>query len=589
MPITTPPSGEGTPEEITPPVPTAESLETCEWCGEENVRCEEHANSIICLECESEFVRICQDCDREVHSDDAYYICGHDGRVCGSCYESNYFECQDCHDSFHVDEMNSEISEEEDACVCNHCAESDRRNRRRKKEIKSEEKGDIIKSLRPFGVELECVFNRTDSISKAKKECPDWLYSDDGSIRRSKDAVGTSELISPILGGKEGEKEVKKLCTITNKVGFSVNSSCGFHAHLDAKDYKRNPEDDKAEESSQVPAEKVYYIFDSPSYGKNASSEYKKDIPSDAKNIRTEVREVNNKLIVNRGDNFYHLRDLWYVYVAFDDVFRGMQPQSRRSNRFCKATSSLYSLEGIRNLEHFGELECLWYKIDGRRRIDDRLNMADSRKYSKDGSRYVGFNLEPLLRHNSQTIEFRHHSPTLNSEKILRWVDIHQTIMDYVKNNPFPEETINQIISDEIHLIRKAQAMCKLFNIRKETAEYITERIHKFNKLKTVTEDEEVIESDLGVPHSRNNEMERMSRPRREIDLVSYYSDRPAFAIADDVVETDMSELDTRISHLERLETDAIEHGNTFMAISITNQLRNLQRQRDGVRLTELN
>ena len=180
-----------------------------------------------------------------------------------------------------------------------------------------------------------------------------------------------------------------------------------------------------------------------------------------------------------------------------------MQPPSRRDNRFCIATSSLYSLNELRELDDYGELERLWYKADKRQKLFEQARDVDNRKNGKDRSRYSGFNLEPLLRNGSANIEIRYHSPTLNDEKILRWVDLHQTIFDFVAKLEIDDQGIDAILTKETHLIRKAKAMCQMFGIKKDTQDWIISRLHKFNKIELrddEMEDEEVDRSEVGSP-----------------------------------------------------------------------------------------
>ena len=59
-----------------------------------------------------------------------------------------------------------------------------------------------------------------------------WKITDDGSI----DGDWSVELVSPILSGVEGLREVAKVVEILSDAGAKVNKSCGFHVHVDAGD-----------------------------------------------------------------------------------------------------------------------------------------------------------------------------------------------------------------------------------------------------------------------------------------------------------------------------------------------------------------
>lgn len=80
-----------------------------------------------------------------------------------------------------------------------------------------------IGSTRRFGVELEtstCPSHRTlfeQTIWECKRDC----------------SIAGREFVSPILYGDEGLAEIRSFCHIANTKGWSVDSYCGYHVHLD--------------------------------------------------------------------------------------------------------------------------------------------------------------------------------------------------------------------------------------------------------------------------------------------------------------------------------------------------------------------
>lgn len=100
---------------------------------------------------------------------------------------------------------------------------------------------------RRFGIEIEAHgVNQTrllDSLSSAGIECrgegynhttrPHWKLVPDSSIR----GRNPFELVSPILEGEDGLKQVKRVCKALQKVNAKVNSSCGMHVHINARDF----------------------------------------------------------------------------------------------------------------------------------------------------------------------------------------------------------------------------------------------------------------------------------------------------------------------------------------------------------------
>lgn len=97
-----------------------------------------------------------------------------------------------------------------------------------------------------FGVEIECsnveraLFVRIATDNGARVRLESYNHVDnntyykvvnDGSLM----GENTAEIVSPILKGKDGLKSLKIICESLNKIGATVNSSCGLHVHLDAR------------------------------------------------------------------------------------------------------------------------------------------------------------------------------------------------------------------------------------------------------------------------------------------------------------------------------------------------------------------
>lgn len=58
-----------------------------------------------------------------------------------------------------------------------------------------------------------------------------WKIVSDGSLSGN----NTFELVSPILKGEAGIRELEKVCRVLNECGAKVNKTCGTHVHLDAR------------------------------------------------------------------------------------------------------------------------------------------------------------------------------------------------------------------------------------------------------------------------------------------------------------------------------------------------------------------
>ena len=64
-------------------------------------------------------------------------------------------------------------------------------------------------------------------------ECQKWKIVLDSSLRSSPNDL-CFELVSPILLGEEGFDTVRAMLESIRRIGIDINSSCGFHVHVDA-------------------------------------------------------------------------------------------------------------------------------------------------------------------------------------------------------------------------------------------------------------------------------------------------------------------------------------------------------------------
>lgn len=101
---------------------------------------------------------------------------------------------------------------------------------------------------RSFGIELEIIGNDVqngrlaqlldnagiptclESYNHVARE--HWKIVSDGSLT----GRNAMELVSPVLHGVEGLEVIKRVCQVLNDNGITVNQTCGFHVHVDARD-----------------------------------------------------------------------------------------------------------------------------------------------------------------------------------------------------------------------------------------------------------------------------------------------------------------------------------------------------------------
>lgn len=97
-----------------------------------------------------------------------------------------------------------------------------------------------------FGVEIECVnAPQYDLVQAVLTEGVDIAFEGYNHDTRkhfklvtdsSLCGCNTIECVSPVLSTKKDENDLKKVCKALSAIGATVNSSCGLHVHIGAKD-----------------------------------------------------------------------------------------------------------------------------------------------------------------------------------------------------------------------------------------------------------------------------------------------------------------------------------------------------------------
>lgn len=66
----------------------------------------------------------------------------------------------------------------------------------------------------------------------------DSVWEDDREIRtKQPDPMEGAEISSPILQGRKGFNELKKVCNLLKSNGCTVNRTCGLHVHIDTSNF----------------------------------------------------------------------------------------------------------------------------------------------------------------------------------------------------------------------------------------------------------------------------------------------------------------------------------------------------------------
>lgn len=203
-------------------------------------------------------------------------------------------------------------------------------------------------SNRTFGVEIECIGVSAqvalEAIRAAGVLCEieyynhqtrgHWKIVTDASVRDAHGNPGI-EVVSPILQGSVGIRELKLVADALNTAGATANKTCGLHVHVGARDLT--------------------------------------------------IDEI--KMVVKR-------------YVSHEEAIDAVMPRSRRGNvnTYCKSMNVFAT--------NFGG------------RLENVTDLYDFENRSWD--RFYKLNLAAFVRQG--TLEFRQHSGTVQSEKIVNWV-----------------------------------------------------------------------------------------------------------------------------------------------------------------------
>ena len=185
------------------------------------------------------------------------------------------------------------------------------------------------------------------------------------------------------------------------------------------------------------------------------------------------------------------LKAISLVMMKVEQHIFDMLPKSRQNSNWCKRIDmNISDLISCSTEREFVEL---WYSQGG-----DAINRT---KYND--TRYHGLNLH--ARFYLGTIEFRYHSGTLNSKKILNWIKICNAVMEtgmklsrdskWIEGHKFYYETqdvefITDVYGEINHPIEKRKnqryvSLSELLNhmvgIDKSTASYMVDRMRLFN------------------------------------------------------------------------------------------------------------
>jgi len=147
------------------------------------------------------------------------------------------------------------------------------------------------------------------------------------------------------------------------------------------------------------------------------------------------------------------------VYTKIEDSIFSMMPPSRRGSNWCRPLG--LGLVDLQSVKYEQDLVDLYYRRDS----------PSTEKYNDN--RYYGLNIHSRYYHGS--LEFRHHSGTLNGTKIRNWIRICNAI---IEKGVRLADNLDGLIT-YINTMSNEDRLSYLFST--DLIEYINKRIAKFD------------------------------------------------------------------------------------------------------------
>ena len=289
----------------------------------------------------------------------------------------------------------------------------------------------MITSERKFGVEIEFY---CDTKAQQKRISDRINLVEDGSIRH---VPYSAEYVSPILQGSDGEKEIQNACEIIKKNGGRAeNIAMSVHVHMDGK-----IDNNEMFESVEKPSSYKLMFRISNKLLKHMGEGSLLKLLENRTMLSDEIEQtvfegvthlsfsklktlpVNNftYIYVKDSDRFNWLRNMMYFYTQYSQVMEDIVSTSRRfGNMYCIPLGDSFDLPDIEAVKNEEELLKLWYK-----ETDTGGHYNDSRYHNVNFHSYWD---------RTGTIEIRSHGGTIDPNKILLWVKLHQKIADKLED-----------------------------------------------------------------------------------------------------------------------------------------------------------
>lgn len=122
-----------------------------------------------------------------------------------------------------------------------------------------------------------------------------------------------------------------------------------------------------------------------------------------------------------------HIKNLYLLYIVFDDVIRSVINGYRQTSNWCEPTKDVF--QKVMKAETQEDLEKIYYgQLTTCTLTDDYLK---SLKSNRKAVKRKGFNLQCLFA--EKHLEIRYHESTLSGKRMMEWANLHTLMMDRAK------------------------------------------------------------------------------------------------------------------------------------------------------------
>ena len=205
---------------------------------------------------------------------------------------------------------------------------------------------------------------------------PQWKIVRDASVHGERGFRGHNELVSPILYGQKGKKQLEIVLIVLNELGCKVNKTCGIHIHHD----------------------------------------------------------VTDTMVKNKKSVTTFLNNLIKFVVKFEHIIYRLVSPSRLTGRFSQPARLHFgqmrtSVNRDSVLKDITKRIFKGIKKDVDSKYDNYGTSFPSRAYPRSQrTRFCGLNLQNIWTRGS--VEFRYMQGSLNFDKIWSWTVITQSIIN---------------------------------------------------------------------------------------------------------------------------------------------------------------